>query len=110
MIHRDAIERAATLTLWHLGEAARIVGTASAPAKVKHAELLRAWCWETGRSVLYSRDALRNGPNPIRTLDAFTAAIVELENAGWAEWMDGGAVLDGAHRAKVWRLRPKEAE
>lgn len=109
IIQRDAIERAAALTMYHLDEAARIVGTASVPAPVRHAELLRDWCRDTGRTFLYSRDALRNGPNAIRTLDAFTAAIERLEAAGWAEWIKGGAVLDGAHRAKVWRMREGEA-
>jgi hypothetical protein len=110
VIHLDAIERATVLVIYHLDEAARIVGTSSAPAKVRHAELLRAWCWETGRTLLYSRDALRNGPNAIRTADTFTAAVEQLEATGWAAWVDGGAVLDGAHRAKVWHIRPEGDE
>jgi len=107
VIHRDAIERATALCMYHLDEAARIVGTASAPPKVKHAELLRAWCWENGRTLLYSSDALRNGPNSIRTADAFTAAVDQLESTGWAAWVKDGAVLDGKHRARVWRIRPE---
>jgi hypothetical protein len=107
VIHRDAIERATALCLYHLDEAARIVGTASAPPKIKHAELLRGWCWETGRTLLYSSDALRNGPNAIRTADTFTAAAEQLEATGWAQWIEGGAVLDGKHRARVWRIRPE---
>jgi hypothetical protein len=109
VIQRDAIERAAALTMYHLDEAARIVGTASVPAPVRHAELLHDWCRETGRTFLYSSDALRNGPNAIRTLDAFTAAIERLEAAGWAERIEGGAVLDGKRRAKVWRMWEGEA-
>lgn len=105
VIHRDAIERATALCMYHLDEAARIVGTASAPAPIKHAELLRAWCWETGRTLLYSSDALRNGPNPIRTVEAFNAAADQLESTGWAAWVEGGTVLDGKHRARVWRIR-----
>ncbi|MBB6186190.1 YfjI family protein [Rhodanobacter sp. MP7CTX1] len=107
VIHLDAIERATTLVMYHLDEAARIVGTASAPAPIKHAELLRAWCWETGRVLLYSTDALNKGPNAIRTVDTFNAALSALEGAGWAEWVDGGAVLDGKCRARVWRIRPE---
>jgi len=107
VIHREAIERATALCMYHLDEAARIVGTASAPAPIKHAELLRAWCWETGRVLLYSSDALRNGPNPIRTVEAFNAAADQLESTGWAAWVEGGAVLDGKHRARVWHIRPE---
>lgn len=110
VIRLATIDRAATLALYHLREAARVVGTASAPAKVKHAELLRAWCWDTGRGFLYSRDALRLGPSPIRTNDAFTDAVEALEATGWAEYVEGGKELDGKHRARVWRLRPEEVE
>lgn len=108
VIHLDAIERATGLVLYHLDEAARIVGTASVPAKVKHAELLLAWCWDTGRTLLYSSDALRNGPNAIRTRDVFAAAVEQLEVAGWAAWMKDGKVLDDRHRAHVWCIRPRE--
>jgi hypothetical protein len=107
VIHRDAIERATALCMYHLDEAARIVGTASAPAPIKHAELLRAWCWANGRALLYSSDALRNGPNPIRTVEAFNAAAEQLEATGWAAWVKDGAVLDGKHRARVLRIRPE---
>jgi hypothetical protein len=110
VIRRDTVDRAATLTLYHLREAARVVGTASVPAKLKHAELLRAWCWDTGRAFLYSRDALRLGPSPIRTNDAFTDAVEALESTGWADYVEGGKDLDGKHRARVWRLRPEEVE
>jgi hypothetical protein len=110
VIQREAIERATALVMYYLDEAARIVGTASTPTPIKHAELLRAWCWETGRTLLYSRDALRNGPNAIRTSDAFAAAVGQLENTGWAAWVEGGAVLDGKRRARVWRIRPEGDE
>ncbi|WP_345781838.1 YfjI family protein [Rhodanobacter sp. AS-Z3] len=107
VIRREAIERAAALVMYHLDEAARIVGTSSVPTKIKHAEMLRAWCWGTGREYLFSSDALRNGPSAIRTPAALTAAAGCLEAAGWVEFIPGGAQLDGKHRAKVWRIRPK---
>ncbi len=110
VIRLATIDRAAILALHHLGEAARVVGTASLPPKVKHAEMLRAWCWETGRHFLYSRDALRLGPGPVRTNDAFTEAVEALEATGWAEYVEGGMALDGAHRARVWKVRPEEGE
>jgi hypothetical protein len=108
VIRLPEVERATGLVLYHLDEAARIVGTASVPAKVKHAELLLAWCWDTGRTRLYSSDALRNGPNAIRSTDPFNAAVELLEATGWAAWMKDGAVLDGKHRSRVWHIRPRE--
>lgn len=104
VIRLGTIDRAATLALHYLHEAARIVGTASVPAKVRHAELLLAWCWSSGRTFLHSSDALRLGPNPIRTNETFTAAAAVLEVAGWAEYIEDGMVIDGKHRARVWRI------
>ncbi len=110
VIQREAVERAAILAMYHLDEAARIVGTASVPVRVRHAELLRDWCRETGRTLLYSSDALRNGPNAIRTQDAFTDAVALLEETGWAQWIEGGAEIDGKRRAKVWSIRVEAEE
>lgn len=104
------IERAAMLALYHLREAARIVGTASIPAKVRNAERLQAWCWDTGRDYLHSSDALRLGPSAARSNDAFSEAAQVLETMGWANYVEGGMELDGRHRARVWRIRPKECE
>lgn len=103
-IRAETVGRAALLAMYHLREAARIAGTASVPAKVKHAEALLTWCRETGRTLLHSRDALRNGPNCIRTNEAFTAAVEALEAAGWATFAEGGAVLEGRRCARVWRV------
>ena len=107
VIQREAIERATELVLYHLDEAARIVGTASVPPTIKHAEMLLAWCWATRRTLLYSGDALRNGPPAIRTAEAFNKAAEQLEQSGWAAWAEGGKVLDGKHRKNVWQIRPE---
>lgn len=110
VIRVEAVERAARLAMYYLREAARVAGTASVPRRVKDAEALLEWCKATGRALLYSRDALRNGPNAIRTNDAFTEAVGTLEVAGWAEFVEGGAVLDGKQRGRVWRVRTGEAD
>jgi len=107
VIQREGIERASALVTYHLDEAARIVGTSSAPASIKHAELLRDWCWATGRSLIYSTDVLHRGPNAIRTADTFTAAVQQLEATGWAARVEGGKVIDGRHRVRVWQIRPE---
>ncbi len=105
VIHLDMIEQAARLTLWHLHEAARIVGTAAVPVEVKHAEALLVWCKEHRIERLHSGAALNRGPNCIRTRQTFDAAITELERSGYAEPIEGGAVLDGKHRRRVWQIR-----
>lgn len=108
VIRLATIERAAQLAMYHLAEAARIVGTAGIPTSVKHAEMLRDWCWEKGFTRIYSTIAMNQGPNAIRTNAAFTAAMQCLERFGWAEFVEGGAKVDGRHRERVWDLRPKE--
>lgn len=108
-IRVETVERAARLAMYYLREAARVAGTASVPAKVKHAEALLSWCRETGRTLLYSSDALRNGPNCIRSIEAFRAAVEVLDATGWAAYQDGGAELDGRQRAHVWQVRSGDA-
>lgn len=105
-----AIDRAARIVEYHLAEAARIVGTARVPAHLRHAELLRDWCWRSGRSLIYSADALRNGPAAIRDAETFRQAAETLEAHGWVERIEGGAIIGGKRRALVWRLRVLEAE
>ena len=108
-IRAETVGRAARLAMYYLREAARVAGTASVPAKVKHAEALLSWCRETGRTLLYSSDALRNGPNCIRSIEAFRAAVEVLDATGWAAYQDGGAELDGRKRAHVWQVRSGDA-
>jgi hypothetical protein len=103
-ISAPTIDRAAELALWHLGEAARLAGTAELPTDVRDAEALLNWCHATGRDCLYSTVALNKGPSRIRERSRFMRAIGELEDAGWAEPVDGGMELDGKHRRNVWRV------
>lgn len=104
-ISRDVIERAATITQHHLTEAVRIVGTASIPIAVRHAEALRDWCSREQVTYLHSRAALQFGPNCIRTSGAFDAAIEVLERTGWAIKIEGGYMVDGAMRRRAWIMR-----
>ncbi|TXI44137.1 MAG: DUF3987 domain-containing protein [Lysobacter sp.] len=105
IIERETLERASALVNYHLHEAARIVGTAHVPERIKDADALIGWCRQTGREYLYSADALRRGPSALRTREAFLAAMTLLESAGWVERMASGSVLDGKPRGRVWRLR-----
>ncbi len=57
-----------------------------------------------GPHLLHSGAALRLGPNPIRTKTAFDAAIRELERAGWAVAVAGGAEVDGKPRRRAWTI------
>lgn len=104
-IEAEEIDRAATLVLFALGEAVRIVGTAAVPVEIRNAEALLAWCHTERIKLLHSGAALQFGPAPIRTKRAFDAAMAELERAGWAAPIEGGCEVDGAHRRRVWAVR-----
>ena len=108
-ITADTIERAAHLVAYHLSEAARIVGTARVPVHLRNAEQLLEWCQRTGRRLLCSADALRNGPAAIRDAETFREAADTLAAHGWAEPIEGGAVIAGKRRARVWRVQIEEA-
>lgn len=105
-IDAATLERAADLALWHLHEAVRLAGTAELSPEVRDAEALLTWCHSTERRLLHSGDALRLGPARIRESATFRHAMSELERAGWAHPMEGGATLEGRHRRHVWRIVP----
>ncbi len=109
VIQAETIERAALLTQFHLSEAVRIIGTASVPTEIRHAEALRDWCHRERITYLHSRAALQFGPNCIRTSTAFDAAIQILERTGWAIKIDGGYQIDNAMRRRAWIIRGKSA-
>jgi len=106
-VDAGTMARAAELALWHLHEAVRLAGTAELSPEVRDAEALLKWCHDTGRTLLYSTDALHKGPARIRERETFTRAMGELERAGWAEALEGGMELDGRHRRNVWRIAPE---
>lgn len=105
-IDSGTLNRAAELALWHLNEAIRLAGTAELSREVRDAEALLSWCHDTGKELLHSRDALRLGPARIRERATFTQAMTELERAGWAHKVEGGADIDGSHRRHVWAIVP----
>jgi Protein of unknown function (DUF3987)/Primase C terminal 1 (PriCT-1) len=105
VIHQQAIDSAAALIDHYLGEAIRLVGTASVPLEIRNAEALRDWCHRERKELLHSKAALQFGPTGIRTVAAFNSAIEVLERHYWAERVEGGCEIDGAHRRRAWRIR-----
>jgi hypothetical protein len=105
VIHADTILRASALTLFHLNEAVRIVGTASVPADIQAAEALLEWCHRESIDTLHSAAALQCGPRRIRTAASFNTAVSQLERTGWALPIQGGCEIDGALRRRAWNIR-----
>jgi len=110
VINTEAIDQAASLVMFSLSEAVRIVGTSAIPIEIRHAEALLAWCHGSGRTLLYSTAALQFGPGAIRTRRAFDAAVSELERSGWAVPIKGGYEVDEVHRRRVWAIRGQSDE
>ena len=108
-IDAATMERAAELALWHLGEAARLAGTAALSPEVRDAEALLAWAHESRHARVYSTMALNRGPARIREVESFRQAMGELERAGWAMPIEGGAMMDGRHRRHVWDVLPQSS-
>ncbi|MET3930573.1 hypothetical protein ABIE51_002460 [Lysobacter sp. OAE881] len=103
-IDADTLDRAMAIAMWHLNEAARLVGGMGVAAHVLDAEALLRWCHEKGLLYMHSSLALQKGPNRIRDAAVFDKAIAELEMRGWARRVEGGMDLDGRHRKRVWRI------
>lgn len=79
------------------------------PEQIRQAEALLEWCRKERRRELHSGAALRLGPYCVRSAESFDRAIAVLERTGWAVPVEGGMVLDGAHRRRVWRIRWEDA-
>lgn len=101
------IERACALVDWHLGEAVRLVGTAQVPPDIRDAEAVLAWCHERQLTRVHSSQLVRLGPSCVRTADRLRSVMGVLERHGWADKIEDGAVMDGAHRRHVWRVLPR---
>lgn len=107
-IGADAIVRAGRLVDYYMSEAARLAGVAMIPPDVKNAELLHKWAVDRRKAYFHSREVINSGPNPLRTKDIFDRAVGQLARAGWVSLIEGGMVLDGAHRNRVWEVRVGE--
>ncbi|HEY1811395.1 MAG TPA: YfjI family protein [Kofleriaceae bacterium] len=100
----DAITGASQLVGWHMGEAVRLVDTATVPPKVKRAEAVLAWARERGIAVVDSRTLCNRGPNIVRTADAVSEAMEVLVLHGWATPLKHAIVGDKRVR-RAWELR-----
>lgn len=107
-IAAEAVERGAALMRYYLGEARRMVGTAMIPAPILHAEAILKWCHDRAKSEVDSSDLLQHGPGAIREIEALGKAMTALQNAGWAIPIEGGKVIGGKKRRRVWTIRSGE--
>lgn len=103
-IDAETLERAGNIVAWHLGEAARIVGTAAVPTEIRNAEALLKWARENGITATHSGHLLQYGPRCVRTAKAAKQAMYTLVNHGHAFEMEPGAIIDGKPRRAAWGI------
>ncbi|MGO1073738.1 DUF3987 domain-containing protein [Lysobacter sp. CA199] len=104
-VEATAIRSAAVLIDWHLGEAARLAGSAALSVEVQRAQAVLTWCRERRKAWTCPRELIRLGPNCVREGGAAHEAMAELVRAGWARPADD-IELDGRRRRRAWRLHP----
>ena len=104
------VERAELIVRWHLSEIVRLQGTATTPREVLAAETVLEWCWEHNLDTVHTSLLLRNGPPCVRQSEGVRQVFKVLEEHRWAERVEGGQFIDGAHRRKVWRVRERSGD
>lgn len=109
-IQAAEIHAAAELVDWYLHEAVRLRDVGSVSPETQNAESVLSWCWERGLTAVHSAVLTNSGPRPVRNAKALHAAMKLLEQHGWAARVEGGALLDGAHRRHAWHIRPKTSD
>jgi hypothetical protein len=104
-IEVSAIMHAAQIALFHLNEAARILGANAVPLPIRNAEALLEWCHTKGYTHLTSGQAVQWGPRCIRYREAFYPAMKELERTRWAIRIEGGIWTKGRHCRDAWTIQ-----
>jgi putative DNA primase/helicase len=85
----ETMNRAATLGIWHLNEARRVVGATTTPQDIADAALLEEWLLSRP-DMIEPRDILRLGPAPLRDKKRRDASIKVLVEKHRAQLMKVG--------------------
>jgi len=85
-------------------EALRLFDAGSARPEILRAEQLLHWLETSGPNLISLPDVYQRGPSVFRESKTALEAIQLLEEHGWLEPVDGGAVVNGALRRDVWRI------
>lgn len=108
-IEAGAVADAARLVAWHLGEAMRLVDTASVPLKVQRAEAVLKWCREHGAALVDAKTLQNRGPSKVRQADDVTEAMAVLVEHGWATPVEN-PVINGKRVRRAWTVRLESQE
>jgi len=85
-------------------EALRLFDAGSARSEILRAEQLLEWLINRNRDLIALPDIYQYGPNTFRDAKTALEALHLLEEHGFLEQVEGGAVIDGTKRREVWRV------
>ncbi len=103
-ITSDLIDAGIELAQHYAMEALRLFDAGSARPEILRAEQLLHWLETSGPNLISLPDVYQRGPSVFRESKTALEAIQLLEEHGWLEPVDGGAVVNGALRRDVWRI------
>ena len=101
-IDDSRITRAIALMDYYLTEAVRISCISGLDPDIRLAEKLLEWA--QGYDEIYPQLIYRNGPREVRESKTAQRICTLLEAHGYLTRMDGGKVVEGAHRKTVWSV------
>ena len=108
-INVSAIDAGIELAQHYAMEALRLFDTSSARPEILCAEQLLTWLQNRPEDLISLPDVYQRGPNAFREAKTAREAIHLLEDHGWLEPVEGGAVINGTPRRDVWRLIGRSA-
>ena len=103
----DYLQRGIELTRYYAREALRLYQNDAVSNNLTLAQKLLRWLHSSDRDVISLVDIYQYGPNRLRDAAKAKTIATILENHGWLQKLEDGAVIDGKHRTDVWRIVPK---
>lgn len=92
------------LALHYASEALRLYGASKVPADIQLAQRVLSWLQNHWKKALVSLTDIYKNTNYARTAKTARVAVDVLVEHGWLKPVEGGAVIDGQKRQKLWRV------
>lgn len=105
-VSEEAMQRAALLMEFYLGEALRLSGVQPQHEKADQASVLWAWLALRGKKHITLPELTQHGPNKLRKADTMRGLMAVLANHYMVRPMPQDTVLyDGKARREAWEVR-----
>ena len=105
-VTEQAMQRAAVLMEFYLGEALRLSGVQPQHEKADQASVLWAWLAQRGKKHVTLPELTQHGPNKLRKAETMRSVMSVLGNHYMARAVPGDTVVyDGKARREAWEVR-----